>query len=69
MPRKLNLKEQCKLIVEMNLLHLTQTKIAKINGLKSSMLFSKVCRGEYNVTPKVKQQFLNAGINLDEIME
>lgn len=67
--RPLTLEEQSKLWVLMKNLHITQTLIAKKNKLKAPMLISKVCRGEYNVTPRIKKQFLKAGIDLDKIME
>lgn len=66
--RVLTLEEQAKLWVLMKSKKITQIKIARRNKLVSTMLISKVCRGKYNVTPKIEQQFKNAGINLNEIM-
>lgn len=46
---------------------ITQTHIGEINGI-SAYHISRACRGEYNITPRLKQQFLNAGIDLDEVI-
>ena len=67
--RPLTLEEQSKLWVLMKNRNITQRLIAKKNKLKSFMLISKVCRGEYNITPRMKKQFQRVGINLEEIME
>ena len=67
--RPLTLEEQAKLWVIMKNKGITQTYIAKKNYLTSPMLISKVCRGLYNVTPRLKEQFKKVGINLNEIMK
>lgn len=66
--RTLTLEEQAKLWVLMKSKKITQTKIARRNKLVSPMLISKVCRGKYNVTPRIEAQFKKTGINLREIM-
>ena len=66
--RPLTIEEQAKLWVLMKSKKITQIKIARRNKLVSTMLISKVCRGKYNVTPKIEQQFKKAGINLNKIM-
>ena len=67
--RTLTIEEQGRLWVLMKNKRITQTSIARKNHLTSPMLISKVCRGEYNVTPRIIKQFKKGGINLEEIMQ
>lgn len=67
--RKLTIEEQSKLWVLMKNKKITQTLIAKKNKLTNPVLISRVCRGEYNVTPRIIKQFKKAGIDLNEVME
>ena len=66
--RPLTLEEQSKLQLEMRRKHISQTRIAISNNFTTPVFINKVCNGLYNITPKVKEQFKNAGINLDKIM-
>ena len=66
--RPLNISEQSKLWTLMKYKKITQTMIAKKANLKYSVLIGRVCRGEYNVTPRILTQFKKAGIDLNTIM-
>ena len=66
--RPLNIAEQSKLWTLMKYKKITQTMIAKKANLKYPELISRVCRGVYNVTPRILVYFKTAGIDLKEIM-
>lgn len=67
--KPLTLEQQEKLYNDMINKHMSQVRIARINNLKNSKSIHQVCTGQYNITPLMKKYFMNAGINLDEIMD
>jgi hypothetical protein len=43
--------------------------IARQNGLKTKSMIFKAINGEYPITPRIKELFLNCGIDLEVILD
>lgn len=69
MSKTLSFAESDKLCSLLKEKKLTITMIARQNGLKTHSMINRAVNGEYPITPRIKELFLNCGIDLEVILD